>query len=295
MINFLDETKKSEKEEPKKEEKEKNEMTEPILEVPIHTKKRVGPEIIGPALPKQSSEIEQPVKEKPEKKIIKERNKSNFFKKTKQEFTKVFQAKTGPKEKINKTKIDKSIKKENLKSSNLIHENIIIIPRFIQEKFLILFAGIVVIAGIFFITLLYINWHFEKIKLQAQDYTQQIHTVEIQVQPLLALSNKITKLEEKASGVNEILSNHIYWTKFFGLLEKYTMRNIYFGNFAADTSGEIHLSGTAKNLIILAHQIALFQNAPDFIKGVKLSNVGINPTGISFSVDLKLVKGVFTK
>ena len=171
----------------------------------------------------------------------------------------------------------------------------VIIPRLVRDRFIIFLAGVIVILTIFGISWAYINWHFEKLGMKVDQFRFQMKTVEAQISPLLKTRNEMAKLESKVSKIEGILAGHIYWTKFFELLETYTIPDVYFGDFSADTNGTICLTATAKTLISAARQLVAFQNAQDFVKSARVSNVGFTPAGISFSIDLTLIEGVFLK
>jgi len=169
-----------------------------------------------------------------------------------------------------------------------------IIPRIVKEKMLILFATIIVVATVFFIVLLYTNWHFEQLRVERDQLKIDSQILEAKTYPLLKIRNDVASLEKKAMKVEEILANHVYWTRFFSLLETYTIQDVYFGDFSADTSGTVHLAATAKDLISVARQIIVFNNAPDFVKNAKATNIVRSPSGVvTFSIDLTLVDGVF--
>ncbi|MDD3101590.1 MAG: hypothetical protein PHE59_00355 [Patescibacteria group bacterium] len=169
-----------------------------------------------------------------------------------------------------------------------------IIPRIVKEKMLILSATIIVVITVFSIVLLYTNWHFEQLRVEKRKLQVDSQLWEAKTYPLLKVRNDVASLEKKAMKVEEILANHVYWTRFFSLLETYTIPDVYFGDFSADTSGAVHLSATAKDLISVARQIIVFNNATDFIKNAQATNISRTPSGIvTFSVDLILVDGVF--
>lgn len=171
----------------------------------------------------------------------------------------------------------------------------IVIPRIIRSRFLIFIATLVTVLTIAFVIWLYTNWHFEKIGAEVERIKGEIQLLTGKSSFYFETRDKIAGLEEKARKVESILNNHIYWTKFFKLLEAYTIPDIYYGDFSADTSGMIHLNATARNLLSAARQYIAFSEASDFVKEVKASGVKKIPNGISLSFDLVLVDGVFKK
>ncbi len=56
-------------------------------------------------------------------------------------------------------------------------------------------------------------------------------------------------------------------------MEAYTVPDVYFGDFSARAGESVSLMASSRNLISLAQQIVAFNNAPDFIKEVNISNI----------------------
>lgn len=178
---------------------------------------------------------------------------------------------------------------------SLMSERAVVIPRVIRSRFLLFLAAIIVIFTIFTVVWLYADWYFEDLSIEVHKLRGEMQLLEAESVAFLDIRNEVMDLETKAARVESILNNHIYWTKFFTLLETYTIPDIYFADFAADTSGTIHLEATGRDLISVAEQIIAFSNAPDFIKAVRASNIRKLPKGIGASFDLSLVDGIFYK
>ncbi len=178
---------------------------------------------------------------------------------------------------------------------SLMPERAVVIPRIIRSRFLFFLAALIVILTTAIIVWLYASWHFEKIGMEVRRIQGEIQLLEAKSASYLGKRDEIIGLEDKAARVENILNNHIYWTRFFSLLESYTIPDIYFGDFSADTKGVIHLNATARDLVSVAKQDIVFSNAPDFIKEVKTSGIRKLPKGVSASFSLTLVDGVFRK
>ncbi len=123
---------------------------------------------------------------------------------------------------------------------------------------------------------------------------------------------KNIRLQDKLLAINKLLEKHVYWTKFFSLLERYTLDDVYYTEFTADTSGKFMLpaiavigNGTTLEDQIsdsyrkAAEQITAFQKAPDFITQTKVNNLEIvtgdksGIIGVKFEINLSLADGVF--
>lgn len=94
--------------------------------------------------------------------------------------------------------------------------------------------------------------------------------------------------------IKKIFNEKKVWSNFFNYLEKYTLDGVYFTNLSADTSGVLVLPGIADNYSVLAKQLAVFNNADDFLKDFKISNSQLysegkaGVVGVSFQLRLNL-------
>lgn len=123
---------------------------------------------------------------------------------------------------------------------------------------------------------------------------------------------KNIRLQDKLLAINKLLQKHVYWTKFFSLLERYTLDDVYYTEFSADTSGKFMLpaiavmgsGSTVEDQIAdsyrkAAEQIKAFQKAPDFITQTKVNNLEVvtgdnaGIKGVKFEINLSLAEGVF--
>jgi len=178
---------------------------------------------------------------------------------------------------------------------SLMPEESMIIPRLVRSRSLILFAYLFVILSIFVLIWLYINWHFQKIAFQVVEVEREMQFIKAQSNSFFSLRDEIADLEQKATRTENILNNHIYWTKFFDLLEEYTVPDVYFGDFKANTDGRIILNGSGKDLLSIAQQIVVFSQATDFVKEVSTSGIAKTPIGIKADFNLVLADNVFKK
>ncbi|MCH7759090.1 hypothetical protein IID20_01915 [Patescibacteria group bacterium] len=178
---------------------------------------------------------------------------------------------------------------------SLMPERAVVIPRIVRSRFLLFLAILVIIFTIFTIVWLYADWYFERLGTEVHRLQGEIQLLEAKSVAFLEIRDEISALERKAVQVDSILNNHIYWTKFFTLLEVHTINDIYFGDFFANTSENIHLEATARDLISLAKQIVAFSQASDFVKELRVSGIRKLPAGVGASFDLTLVDNVFHK
>jgi len=110
------------------------------------------------------------------------------------------------------------------------------------------------------------------------------------------LENEATGLAERLKSIGILLDSHVYSSKIFTAIEETTHSAASFGLFALNLSnGSISLNGIAPNYKILGEQVIAFEEDERFIN-VTLSNIKTEKSGqISFKVDLKILKEVWTK
>jgi len=290
-VNLLPEEMRGREEEEKKkvqQEETRGTMHQPSAQEPLPAPAPAPAPQPQPAMPAEPAAEEPPQKKQPPAAEVKRKKKkkpkmnlANFWRNIKSVFT-VSRKKSEP-------------KRERKSTISLMPASGLIIPRVIRDKFLVLIAGLTVTLLIFAVVHLYAGWYFEQKAYQVSRYLYRLDTVGVQVQSLMKTREEMVKTENKVVRAKNILDHHIYWTKFFALLEKYTINNVSYDNFRADTSGTITLSGSTKDLVSMARQMIAWQNAPDFIKSTNYPNVNLVPDGVHFSLNLELVDDVFYK
>ncbi|OQX71380.1 hypothetical protein B6D52_01715 [Candidatus Parcubacteria bacterium 4484_255] len=248
-----------------------------------------------------------PIKDRPTKKekktkvslrpwgfILKKIKKS----KESQEKRKAMNVKKGGRKAMNVKKEEEKRREEEISGGfgvSLMPQQTMIISRVVRSRLLFLIVAIVVISVLFFVSRLYGNWHFDKLKSRVEYLKREIVLLEAQTAPLLKERDNIAFLANKAAEVKKVLKNHIYWTNFFDLLETYTVPDVYFGDFSAQAGESIRLMATSRDLVSLAQQIVAFNNAPDFIKEVNVSNIQKTEKGATAFFDLILVEDVWQR
>lgn len=108
--------------------------------------------------------------------------------------------------------------------------------------------------------------------------------------------------KEKIDAISDRLDKHIYWSKFFSLLEKHTVPDVHYNNaFAGDINGQMTLEAVGKDYSSVARQLVAFQQADDFVESVVINSASRNEdaeqgtTSVKFSIQLQLVEDVFMK
>jgi len=210
----------------------------------------------------------------------------------------VFSKNQEKKEKPEVKKDEDSRREEKISKNfgvSLMPKQTIVISRVVRSRLLFLVVSIIIISILFFVARLYGGWHFDKLESRVEYLKREIVLLGAQTAPLLENRDNITVLTNKAAEVKRALDNHVYWTNFFTLLETYTVPDVYFGDFRAQAGENVKLVANSRSLISLAQQIVAFNNAPDFIEKVNVSNIQKSDEGASAFFDLTLIDGVWQK
>ncbi|MFA6919281.1 MAG: hypothetical protein WC244_04230 [Patescibacteria group bacterium] len=106
---------------------------------------------------------------------------------------------------------------------------------------------------------------------------------------------------KKILAIDSILKNHVYWTKFFSLLEQNTLDSTYYSGFSASVTGKFSLPVTTKSYGSALSQVAALNSAKDFAKEVNVESMHIvsndkkGAYGVGFDLKINLADGVFKK
>ncbi len=124
--------------------------------------------------------------------------------------------------------------------------------------------------------------------------TQKIITLEKELD-----ASKVDNFNDKLKLARSLLDKHIYWSNFFGLLERDTLRNVYYsGKFSGDMSGEYNLGAVTDNFQTIADQIKVMRLDEDVVDvgvagGESAGKATGGSGGVSFRIDLKVNPGLF--
>lgn len=154
----------------------------------------------------------------------------------------------------------------------------------------------------------YLTWNDLKIFTQIQEVNGEIENNRVVLLQYNSDVNEVIKIRQRYETVKELLANHVYWTKFFMLLEKYTLKDVYFTGFSVQSTqgATISLNAKAKSIPVVAQQLSVLQDASDFVKDVSINALTVenssqndeagNPlTIVNFTVNITLVDDVFFK
>lgn len=159
--------------------------------------------------------------------------------------------------------------------------------------------AIVAVAALCLVALVYLglSLYQTRVTSQAQSNQARIQQVEQRMSQLSAKQREAVAFHKSTLGVMNLLNRHLYWTKFFRGLEKYTVDSVAFHGVNADRSGRVTLTASAKSYRSVAEQLIAFQQAKDFVQTVSITSAtaheGPEGSTVDFSASLTLVDDVF--
>ncbi len=185
---------------------------------------------------------------------------------------------------------------------NLIPEDLGKMPeRRFPEK--IILTGIILAGLLLVIVFSYLGltWYQIIVTRQIQDVKDDIIVIDGQIETYKDDEKSAKELQARLLLIQDLLDRHIYWTKFFSLLEKYTIDEVYYTNFSMSGRDRLVISAVGKDYGSAAKQLLVFSQATDFVKDVKIDGATAlaektgEYAGVTFSVNLEFQPGVFLK
>lgn len=105
------------------------------------------------------------------------------------------------------------------------------------------------------------------------------------------------------SVVRSLLENHITWSRFFVLLEKYTVPEVYYTNFSVNAVTDTHLSFQVVAYDLksaLKQYLVLKKYAEEFCTNVQMTNLNVSGLGseegdttVTYNLSFELVPNLF--
>lgn len=165
-------------------------------------------------------------------------------------------------------------------------------------------SGVVILVFIFLIAAVYlgISWYQLRVIRQIGEVEAKIAGLNQEIAKYEKEKSLALDLQNRLDLIHQLLDNHVYWTKFFGLLEKYTIDEVYYTNFSMTGKDKLILSAVGKDYESVAKQLVVFQQATDFVKSVKIdaASAQFDPKelvylGVKFNISLEFPPEVFLK
>ena len=129
---------------------------------------------------------------------------------------------------------------------------------------------------------------------QDHDLSEQLAIAEAKFKEVQKQNNSLINSTKQLAQLDSLFKAHIYWTKFFNALEKITIPQVYYNDINASLDGTVAISATADSYLSVAKQYLAYQNNPQAIKQVNISNLsGNQDEGVKFVIILEVNPGLF--
>jgi hypothetical protein len=186
---------------------------------------------------------------------------------------------------------------------NLIPEELSRHPEMEFSKKLFITLAVVFGAGLLIAcSYLGLTWYQIVLTRQVQDIKDDIAVLDTQIQQYKDDEAAAKDLQSSLGQIKQLLNSHIYWTKFFSLLEKNTISEVYFTNFSMVGQTEVNLAAVGKDYYSVAKQLLAFRQAKDFVKNVRIDSASAliekdsnSYAGVTFNVKIEFQPDVFLK
>ena len=140
-----------------------------------------------------------------------------------------------------------------------------------------------------------------QIKQRTTDIDTQITKFRSDVTAFKKFEKDISSLSTRIEIIRTLLKQHIYWTNFFVLLEKYTLPDVYYDGLTASTAGVISLQAHGTNFDTVSKQLKLLLSTDaqnEFVSKASITTADRNDSGtngsqVTFTIELTLQPTIF--
>jgi len=163
------------------------------------------------------------------------------------------------------------------------------------KKTLLLDAVLYFITAVFLA--LIICYFIFSIKISLQQ--KEIKKIEEQIVTTVGAEQKtaedeVFKYQKKIGDFSSLLDSHKLSSNLFEFFQRSTYPKVWYSDFNVNPKeGEVRLVGDTDDLVVLARQIAVFEES-EFVKEITALNFGLSPEGkINFNLGLSLDPKIF--
>lgn len=185
---------------------------------------------------------------------------------------------------------------------NLLSEDLVTTVNTKQRGIMLgVFAlGAIVVVGLVYAGLLAYQG---SVKSDIQQTKTKLSDLDQQITKLKTEQNTAATTVQKLNAIRTLIDRHTRWTKFFALLERYTLPDVTYGPaFSGDIAGSVSLTATTTSYERVAQQYLIFQQlvhdqrfiSAFSITGATSSTSKDGQTHATFTVVLTLMPNDFT-
>jgi len=160
------------------------------------------------------------------------------------------------------------------------------------------------IVGIF-LSLAIVAGSFFSVRFYADSFSEDYNAVATRIsnleEELITYENYLSSTEELSRKINlvqELVTNHSYWSKFLTAVEEIAHLDADYHSFLADDSGQASFNVTVPDFRTLAEQVLILKNS-ETVEDLQFSAVSITPATeeepakVGFSLTVKFASSVF--
>lgn len=163
-----------------------------------------------------------------------------------------------------------------------------------RKKILILSTSILFIILVFLISFFGNNIYQKSKENELKNLQEKSKKTAIEIDGLKKEKEEASVLQVKLSQIKNLLDKHFYLTKFFSIIEKTTIDNVYYSSIAVSGNGKVSLSAQAKDYSSVARQFLALQETKE-IEDVKITGAGGKQGEINFEIELIFKEEAFLK
>ena len=132
------------------------------------------------------------------------------------------------------------------------------------------------------------------LKKQQSAVDEQLTNSQERFEALKGKERELTALNDRLLLVKDLFGQHLYWTKFFGVLEKITVPEVYYTKITAAADGSVSLSAFGENYLALARQYLAYQQAADVLEA-NIAGISGDPVDnqVGFEVNLLFAPTIY--
>lgn len=213
--------------------------------------------------------------------------------------------------------INLNIPQENLTEPSGLRLDVNLMPEELKEraapKDRIFVLIMIIVVAVFLAGMAYLGLYIYESRtlVKIEEVNKEIYGIDQSISTFKRFQLQAEALKQETENIKKLIDQHIYWSRFYSYLEKYTNPDIYYTSVAADSGGKVTLAAVGKDYESVAKQLIVFQKASDFVKSVSITSIkyfeqtavpqtgtsqttpAVTNKGVSFSISLSILPDIF--
>ena len=162
--------------------------------------------------------------------------------------------------------------------------------------------GLACVGTLVFVAIIYGILYFWKLQIETRTalIDREIQKFKDDILVYRSQEPEMTAIGRKVDLVNALLGQHIYWTNFFSLLEKYTLPDVYYSGLSATTNGTLSLAAQGSGFETVSRLVRLLNSdeAKEFVTeatiyGAQRITTSDEESRVQFTLELTLNPDLF--